>query len=220
MIYEFKLPRIGTSINPVKIAILISGSGTGMEAIINYQNSSSCLHETVLVISNKSGVKGVQRAENKKILTKIIELPKEAQNPRELHEKLIQKELEENNVEVVILSGYMRILSPKFVEKWIGRLLNIHPSLLPKFPGANAHKDVLAAGVRESGCTVHFVDNGIDTGPIIAQEKVQVFLEDSLEDLQNRVKLKEHLIYPKVLDLLCEGRLSIDENQEVIIKHH
>ena len=111
----------------------------------------------------------------------------------------------------------MRVLSPKFVKQWMGRLLNIHPSLLPHFPGAHAHEEVLASGVEESGCTVHFVDIGVDTGPIIAQEKVAVYSEDSLEELQNRVKEKEHTIYPKVLDALSEGRIEINSIGDVEI---
>tara|TARA_B100000902_G_scaffold369878_1_gene394480 strand:- start:520 stop:1185 length:666 start_codon:yes stop_codon:yes gene_type:complete len=215
---HFQLPRVGTIEDPIRIGILISGSGSGMEALINYQiKKENCFHKTVLVISNNINAKGIEKAQSKKIKTSIIELQKN--KSREFHEDLIQKDLEKNSVEVVVLSGYMRILSPKFVEKWMGRLLNIHPSLLPKFPGAHAHKDVLAAGVNESGCTVHFVDAGVDSGPIIAQEKVQVFPEDNLKDLQNRVKEKEHKIYPKVLDFLCEGNLEINIKGEVIIKH-
>ncbi|RAH14104.1 MAG: phosphoribosylglycinamide formyltransferase [Methanobacteriota archaeon] len=217
---EFKLPRKGTSDNPVRIAIFISGSGSGMEALLNYQNQNKCSHKTVLVISNKPGVEGIQRAKSKNVLTKIIELPKEIKKAREAHEDLIQKHLVENRVELIVLSGYMRILSTRFVGKWLGRLLNIHPSLLPKFPGANPHKEVLESGTKESGCTVHFVDSGVDSGPIIAQEKVKVFSDDSLEDLQNRVKLKEHKIYPRVLDLLCEGYVSVNRKQEVIIEDH
>ncbi|CAI8240614.1 MAG: Phosphoribosylglycinamide formyltransferase [Methanobacteriota archaeon] len=217
---NFQLPRLGTIKNPLRIAILISGSGSGMEALINYQfQKQNCFHKTTLVISNKANAKGIQIAESKKIQTSIIELPKEVgkNKLRESHENLIQSELEKFDVEVVVLSGYMRILSPTFVKKWMGRLLNIHPSLLPNFPGAHAHEEVLAAGVKESGCTVHFVDIGVDTGPIIAQEIVKVYSEDTLEDLQNRVKEKEHKIYPKVLDALSEGRIEINSIGHVII---
>ena len=217
---DFILPRKGTSENPLRLGVLISGSGSGMEALINYQQQhQNCFHKTTLVISNKPNTKGIERAKLKKIQTSIIELPKEAgkDNSREHHEKLIQLELEKYDIEVVVLSGYMRVLSPKFVKQWMGRLLNIHPSLLPHFPGAHAHEEVLASGVKESGCTVHFVDLGVDTGPIIAQEKVAVYSEDSLEELQNRVKEKEHTIYPKVLDALSEGRIEINSIGDVEI---
>ncbi|HJM44984.1 MAG TPA: phosphoribosylglycinamide formyltransferase [Candidatus Poseidoniaceae archaeon] len=217
---NYILPRIGTPDNPLKLGVLISGSGSGMEALINYQNQKkNCFHETTLVLSNKKNAKGVERAKEKKILTKVIELPNEGtkEEKRTSHEKLIQVELEKNNVEVIVLSGYMRILSSNFVKKWMGRLLNIHPSLLPNFPGAHAHQDVLMAGVDESGCTVHFVDMGVDSGLIIAQKKVQVYPSDKLEDLQNRIKVHEHKIYPEVIDALSEGRIQINSLGKVII---
>ena len=103
----------------------------------------------------------------------------------------------------------MRILSPWFVERWKGRLVNIHPSLLPSFPGAHAHRDVLAAGVEITGCTVHLVDEGVDTGPILAQQSVEVTSDDTEDTLQERVKQVEHELYPKTLDLLCSGRITL-----------
>ena len=127
---------------------------------------------------------------------------------REGHEREMDAILEKYEVEAVILSGYMRILSPWFVGKWEGRLLNIHPSLLPEFPGAHAHKDVIAAGVEVSGCTVHFVDMGMDSGRIIAQRSVPVFQGDTEESLQERVKKVEHLLYPEVIDAFAESRLE------------
>ena len=217
---DFILPRKGTLENPLRLGVLISGSGSGMEVLINYQlEKQNCFHKTTLVISNRINAKGIQKAKSKNIQTSIIELQKEVEKnkSREFHENLIQLELEKYDIEVVVLSGYMRILSPTFVKKWMGRLLNIHPSLLPNFPGAHAHEEVLASGVKESGCTVHFVDLGVDSGPIIAQEKVVVYSEDSLEDLQNRVKEKEHTIYPKVLDALSEGRIEINSIGDVEI---
>ena len=218
---KYILPRIGSPENPVRLGVLISGSGSGMEALLNHQNKTQhCHHKTVLVISNKANVKGLERAESKQVQTSVVKLPKntEGKNSRQKHEELIQTELEKYEVEVIILSGYMRILTPSFVEKWSGRLLNIHPSLLPQFPGAHAHQDVLASGIEESGCTVHFVDSGVDTGMIIAQKSVIVYPDDTLEDLQERVKIQEHLIYPQVIDALCEGRLQIEPTNRVIIQ--
>ena len=215
------LPRIGSPDNPVRLGVLISGSGSGMEALLNYQNKKQhCHHKTVLVISNKANAKGLERAESKQIQTSVVKLPEntEGKISRQKHEELIQMELEKYEVEVIILSGYMRILTPSFVEKWSGRLLNIHPSLLPQFPGAHAHQDVLASGIDVSGCTVHFVDSGVDTGMIIAQKSVIVYSDDTLEDLQERVKIQEHLIYPQVIDALCEGRLQIESTNCVIIQ--
>ena len=102
----------------------------------------------------------------------------------------------------------MRILTPSFVKPWAGRILNIHPSLLPDFPGAHAHRDVIAAKATKSGCTVHFVDSGMDTGPIIAQEEVDVLLEDDEDSLAEKVKLKEHMLYPMVIDMLSSGKIK------------
>ena len=128
---DFILPRKGTPENPLRLCVLISGSGSGMEALINYQlEKQNCFHKTMLVISNRINAKGIQRANSKKIQTSVIELPKEVGKGklRESHENLIQLELEKYDIEVVVLSGYMRILSAPFVKKWMGRLLNIHLS--------------------------------------------------------------------------------------------
>ncbi len=218
---NYILPRTGSTHDPVKLGVLISGSGSGMEALLTHQNKKKdCHHETVLVLSNKADVKGLERAKSKGVQTSIVELPEnvEVSKLRQVHEELIQLELEKYGVEVIILSGYMRILTPSFVEKWRGRILNIHPSLLPKFPGAHAHQDVLSSGVDESGCTVHFVDSGVDTGLIIAQKAVKVNSDDTLEALQERVKIQEHLLYPKVIDALCENRLQINPTGQIIIQ--
>ena len=124
---------------------------------------------------------------------------------RKSHENEIMKALTEHNIEAVILSGYMRILSPVFVNEWKGRLLNIHPSLLPKYPGAHAHRDALADGAKITGCTVHFVDEGVDTGQILAQEKLDIFPSDDESSLSERVKILEHQLYPKVIDMFAAG---------------
>ena len=128
---------------------------------------------------------------------------------RVAHERLVNAELEAADVELVVLSGYMRILTPWFVRRWKGRLINIHPSLLPDFPGAHAHRDALAAGVSVTGCTVHLVDEGVDSGPILAQREIEVRPNDDEEALQERVKALEHLLYPDVLDRLCSGQISL-----------
>ena len=112
-------------------------------------------------------------------------------------------------MELVVLSGYMRILTPSFVGKWKGRLVNVHPSLLPDFPGAHAHRDALSAGANITGCTVHLVDEGVDTGPILAQREVPVMADDDVTSLQERVKIAEHILYPEVIDLLCTGQISL-----------
>ncbi len=188
---------------PLNIAILISGSGSGMEALVKHQLSHVSLHQTALVLSNKKNVKGLERADNHDIPTEVIEIDStliDKDEQREEHEKRILTKLEEYNIELVILSGYMRILSPFFVSKWSGRLLNIHPSLLPKYPGAHAHRDALNDGAKITGCTVHLVDEGVDSGPILSQASLEILPNDDENSLSDRVKKLEHKLYPETID--------------------
>ena len=210
MAEDWKLPRIGTFDEPLRLAILISGSGSGMEALVRHQQKSECLHTTSIVISDRTNASGLSKAEALGVNAIAIPLPDIADRleRRIAHENEVAKVLLSSDVEVIILSGYMRILTPSFVKPWAGRILNIHPSLLPDFPGAHAHRDVIAAKATKSGCTVHFVDSGMDTGPIIAQEEVDVLLEDDEDSLAEKVKLKEHLLYPMVIDMLSSGRIK------------
>lgn len=197
--------RAGSEAKPLRCAVLISGSGTGMQALLNYQKSkSACTHQTNLVVCNNPEAGGIKIAESFEIPVKILPLPKiEDKIQRRLnHERQLSKYLEEYDIELIILSGYMRLLSEEFVEKWNMKILNIHPSLLPNFPGAHAHRDVLSSGVKISGCSVHYVDAGMDTGQIISQRKVPVFSDDTIETLSQRVKIEEHILYPQVIDLL------------------
>ena len=203
--------RIGTIETPLRLAVFISGSGSGMEALLHYQESNSCSHETILVLSNVAEVAGLEKAKNFDISTVVVEVDKSILDPttrRESHEKEIMKVLEKHNIEAVILSGYMRIMSPLFVSAWEGRLLNIHPSLLPKYPGAHAHRDALADGATVTGCTVHFVDEGVDSGPIIAQEEVPIFPNDDESTLSERVKKVEHKLYPIAIDAFAAGEVK------------
>ena len=161
--------RVATMENPLRLAVFISGSGSGMQALLRHQESKRCPHETTLVVSNIANVSGLDKAKAHNVNTVTIELDqsiKDHTQRREAHERAIMTVLEEHGIEAVILSGYMRILSPLFVRAWQGRLLNIHPSLLPKYPGAHAHRDALADGATVTGCTVHLVDEGVDSGPI------------------------------------------------------
>ena len=200
------LPRIASLDKPLRLAVLISGSGSGLEALLNYQNTPR-LHDTKLIISDNHNAKGLKYGYEKNINTKIISLPEitDKIEQRILHEELIHIELIKSKIELIVLSGYMRILTPSFVAKWKGRIINIHPSLLPDFPGANAHRDVIKAGVKLSGCTVHLVDSGVDTGMILEQREVEVLPEETIQTLQNKIKKIEHELYPKVLDSLSEG---------------
>ena len=202
--------RVASAEDPLRCAILISGSGSGMQAMLEHQQNPDCMHITAVVVSNKSGVKGIERVENLDVPTVVIEasLDLEGDERRISHELEIDQALLDYEVELVILSGYMRLLSPQFVARWEGKILNIHPSLLPDFPGAHAHRDVIASGADKSGCTVHYVDAGMDTGEIIAQCEVEVFPEDTEETLAARVKHFEHILYPMVVDAIACGDFS------------
>ena len=210
MAEDWKLPRIGTNEDPLRLAVFISGSGSGMEALIRHQQDNDCLHETSLVISDREEATGLSKAQAMGIEAIAVPLPdiSDKIERREAHEKEVTKFLLEYDIEVIILSGYMRILNPSFVKPWAGRILNIHPSLLPEFPGAHAHRDVIAAGSTKSGCTVHFVDSGMDTGPIIDQAEVEVSPDDDEDSLAEKVKRLEHVLYPSVIDKLSEGRIE------------
>ncbi len=202
--------RVATSNEPLRCAILISGSGSGMQAMLEHQQNPNCTHITTVVVSNKSGVKGIERAANFDTPTVVVETSLDliGDERRIAHELEIEQVLFDHEVELVILSGYMRLLSPQFVERWEGKIINIHPSLLPDFPGAHAHRDAIASGVDKSGCTVHYVDAGMDTGQIIAQCEVEVLPEDTEETLASRVKHFEHILYPLVVDAIASGDFS------------
>jgi phosphoribosylglycinamide formyltransferase-1 len=201
------IPRIGTPENPIRIAVLFSGSGTGMNALFQHQENQSCTHKTVLSITNKSDAGGIMFA-NERGIPVVIETvdPILAKQERRIEqERRIMKHLEQYSVEVIILSGYMRILSEEFVSAYYPKIINIHPSLLPAFPGADAHSDVLSSQVRVSGCTVHVVDSGMDSGTILGQSRVPVFTGDSRASLAKRVQIEEHRLYPEIIDLICSG---------------
>lgn len=206
----WNLPRTGSVEEPLRLAVLISGSGSGMEALIRHQQKADCSHVTNVVISDRIGSGGLAKAEALGVTAVAVPLPdiEDREERRLAHENEVSDVLADHGVEVVILSGYMRLLTPSFVAPWAGRILNIHPSLLPDFPGAHAHRDVIAAGVSKSGCTVHFVDSGMDTGPIIDQAEVEVKPDDDEDSLAEKVKQLEHILYPSVIDKLSEGKIQ------------
>ena len=201
------IPRIGTPNNPIRIAVLFSGSGTGMNALFQHQEKESCTHKTVLSITNKIDAGGILFANERGIPVEIETVnPELAKQERRVEqEQRIMKHIEQYNVEVIVLSGYMRILSEDFVSVYYPRIINIHPSLLPAFPGVDAHSDVLSSQVRVSGCTVHVVDSGMDSGTILGQSRVPVFIDDSRASLAKRVQIEEHRLYPEIIDLICSG---------------
>ena len=178
-----------------------------MNALLRHQDSADCMHKTVLSLTNKADAGGIAFANQQGIPLEIepvdLTLPKEERRVEQ--EQRIMQHLEKYDIELVILSGYMRILSTDFVSKYYPKIINIHPSLLPAFPGADAHSDVLASQVRVSGCTVHVVDSRMDSGTVLGQCKVPVFADDSRANLARRVQVEEHRLYPKIIDLICSG---------------
>jgi formyltetrahydrofolate-dependent phosphoribosylglycinamide formyltransferase len=194
-----------------RTAILISGRGSNMRSLIAAAANPTFPAEIVLVISNVGNAEGLKHAANAGIATKVI--PHKAFVSREAFDAAIDAALAEANIEIVCLAGFMRILSDWFARKWEGRLLNIHPSLLPSFKGVHVHEQALQAGVRISGCTVHFVVPELDAGPIVAQAAVPVELGDTPDTLAARVLQAEHELYPAALKLLAEGRIRLQNGQ-------
>ena len=211
MAEEWILPRIGTSANPLRLGVLISGSGSGMDALLRHQSQIGCLHTTNVVISDRPDIAGLSKAEIMNVTAVVVPLPdiEDTVERRLIHEEEVNQVLSDYGVEVVILSGYMRILTSSFVKPWAGRLLNIHPSLLPDYPGAHAHRDAIAAKAKRSGCTVHFVDSGMDSGPIIAQSSVEIVSSDNEDTLAEKIKTEEHILYPKIIDRLSAGEIEL-----------
>jgi len=190
-----------------RVAVLISGSGSNLQALIDACAQPDYPAEIVLVLSNIADAYGLTRAEKAGIPTTIIS--HKDFTDRATFEAAIDATLREANVELVCLAGFMRILSAPFVEKWMGRMLNIHPSLLPAYKGLHTHQRALDAGEAEAGCTVHFVVPEMDAGPIIRQASVPIQAGDTADILAARVLEQEHKIYPEALALLATGALTI-----------
>jgi phosphoribosylglycinamide formyltransferase 1 len=191
-----------------RVAILISGRGSNMAALVAAAKAADYPAEIVLVASNKAGAAGLAHAAGEEIAT--FALSHKAYPDRESFDHAMHAKLLEHRVDIVCLAGFMRLLSPWFCEAWRGRLINIHPSLLPAFKGLDTHARALAAGVTEHGCTVHFVTPELDDGPMILQAKVLVLTGDTAESLAARVLVEEHRIYPEALRrvALCQTALT------------
>ncbi|WP_315444745.1 phosphoribosylglycinamide formyltransferase [uncultured Selenomonas sp.] len=191
-----------------KIGVLCSGRGSNLASIIEAIERGEIRAEIAVVIADKADAYALERAREKGIPAVAVVYRDYAE--RADFERALLTELHTHGVTLVVLAGFMRILSPVFVHAYTGRILNIHPALLPSFPGAHAHRDVLAYGVKVSGCTVHFVDEGMDSGPIILQASVPVQEGDTEEALAARVLAQEHRIFPEAIKLYVEGRLRTD----------
>ena len=184
-----------TGFKKVNIAIFISGAGSNLKNLINHSFKNNSKYKIILVISNNKKAKGLSFSRRFKIKNKIINY-----SNIKVAEKKILLELKENNIDLVCLAGFMKILSKNFIKKFNGKIINIHPSLLPKYKGLNTHQRALDNKEKYSGCTVHYVNSKLDSGKIILQKKVKILKNDTLKQLAKRVLKHEHLIYPKALD--------------------
>jgi phosphoribosylglycinamide formyltransferase-1 len=193
---------------PVKLGVLISGTGTNLQAIIDAAGRGELRAEIRVVISNRAGVQGLERARRHGIPARVIEHRRFPS--REDFDRALAAALAEHRVELVVCAGFMRLLSPVMLAAFPDRIMNIHPALLPAFPGVHAQQAALEHGVRFTGCTVFFVREGVDDGPIIVQAVVPVLPGDDEERLSERIRAQEHRIYPWAIQLFGEGRLAIE----------
>ena len=198
------------------LGVLCSGRGTNLQSILAAVDSGQIPAPVGVVLTDKPEAKALERAEKAGIPHFCIDR-KKYETKQAFEEALVEK-LREHGVTLVILAGFMRILSPYFVHAFPGRILNIHPSLLPSFGGAHAHRDVLAYGVKVSGCTIHFVDEGMDSGPIILQTAVPVLDGDDEDTLAARVLVEEHKLYPRAIELFLKGKLKIEGRKVRILE--
>ncbi len=191
-----------------RIAVLLSGRGSNFDALAESVAAGRIPEtEIALVVSNREGAPGIEKARARGLATRVI--PSKGLE-REAYDRLVVAALEEARTDLVCLAGFMRLLSPYFVEHFGGRILNIHPSLLPAFPGLEAQRQALEHGVRFSGCTVHFVDENLDAGPIVLQAVVPVRDDDTGETLAARILAEEHRIYSEAVRIVLEGRYRIE----------
>jgi len=190
-----------------RVGILISGRGSNMEAIADACKREDFPAEVGIVVSNEPDASGLQKARVRRIESQVID--HRASRSREEHDKRIHAIMSARKVDLICLAGYKRILSPWFVREWRGRVMNVHPSLLPAFPGLDAQEKAFDYGVRLSGCTIHFVDERVDHGPIILQCSVPLLDEDTVETFSERILEQEHRAYTEAVKLFFEGRLRV-----------
>jgi phosphoribosylglycinamide formyltransferase-1 len=192
-----------------RVAVLISGRGTNLSALIAAEDAS---YKIILVISNVEGAGGLEKARAAGIATKVVP---HGGKSREAFDAELDAALRAAGAELVVLAGFMRILSDGFARAWEGRLINIHPSLLPAYRGTKVHERVIAAGEKESGASVHFVVPELDAGPVIAQTRVPVLSDDTVQTLSDRVLAVEHKLYPDALKLLAGGKVTLEKGEAV-----
>jgi phosphoribosylglycinamide formyltransferase-1 len=198
----------------LRVGVLASGRGSNLQAILDAAARPGYPARVVLVISDREQAAALERARHHGV-------PAVWLNPKDFSDRAawdaaVSQRLESEGVALVCLAGFMRVLTPAFVRRWRGRILNIHPALLPAFPGLSAQRQALSYGVKVAGATVHFVDEGIDTGPIVLQSAVPVLPEDTEETLSGRILVEEHRLFPEAIRLFAEGRLRIAGRRVVV----
>ncbi|QCU89828.1 phosphoribosylglycinamide formyltransferase [Thiomicrorhabdus sediminis] len=193
-----------------RIAVLISGNGSNLQAIIDHQQQHAELYEIAIVISNRPQAFGLKRAADAHIEQKVIDHTEF--DSREAFDAELQKLIDSHQIDLVVLAGFMRILTQDFTRHYLGRMLNIHPSLLPKYTGLNTHTRAIEAGDKEHGLSIHFVTPELDGGPVILQAKLEIGADDSADSLAEKVHRLEHLAYPQVVQWFVEDRLSLKDN--------
>ena len=190
-----------------QLVVLISGSGSNLQAFIDATKNGTLNADIAGVISNKAGVLGLERAENSGIATEVLD--HRNFSDRESFDQALADRIESYQPDLIILAGFMRILTSEFVDRFAGRIMNIHPSLLPKYPGLHTHQRAIEAGDSTAGATVHFVTGELDGGPAIIQAEVPIFPTDDANTLANRILVQEHQIYPLAAQWFCEGKLTM-----------
>lgn len=192
----------------MKVGVMASGRGSNFQAILNeHQKGNLPDVEITHLIVNKKEAQAIKVAKEYNIPYTIIE---SKGNTRTEFENKVEHIFKENTIEIIVLAGFMRILTPNFINAYKHKIINIHPSLLPAFPGAHAHRDAIAFGAKKSGCTVHFVDEGVDSGPIIMQASVNLEKGETENSLSTKILIEEHKIFPKSLQLLCSNKIAIN----------
>lgn len=197
------------------VSFLVSGRGSNFSAVAKKIISGDIHAKLGIVISDKGDVKALEIAKNFGMESFFVN-PKEYKS-REDHEKYMIKLLKKYKTDLVVTAGFMRLLTPYFVKAYYHKIINIHPALLPSFPGVNAQKQAFDYGVKISGCTTHFIDEGVDSGPIIMQSVVEIRQNETVNELSNRILMEEHRILPETVKLFCEGRLSIKGRKVLLI---
>ncbi|MEO0636235.1 MAG: phosphoribosylglycinamide formyltransferase [Pseudomonadota bacterium] len=196
------------STDRVRICVLLSGRGSNFEAILKASQADDYPAEIVLVASDQHAATGLETAQRADIPS--LALPPKNYASKQAQEDALHTVLSQHGVELIVLAGYMRLLSSQFVERWPNRILNIHPSLLPAYPGLNTHKRALADGAEVHGCTVHIVDRGMDTGPILARSQLNIDAQDDEDSLAARVLKMEHRLYHRVIADFCDRMRGVN----------